>query len=59
MFITPVEAESYEILIDKKNRSERMLGLRVNPLFGDSFVIPMTATTASEIGKMLIAESQT
>lgn len=33
------------------------MGLRVNPLFGDSFVIPMTYATAAEIGALLVSEA--
>lgn len=58
MFITPVEADSYEVMVDKRNRPEPILGLRVYPVFGDSFVIPMTATTAAEIGTLLLGAAK-
>ena len=54
MFITPLEAAAYEVLIDKTKRSIPIIGLKVEPVFGASFVIPMTATTATQIGNLLL-----
>ncbi len=54
---TTIEAASYEILVDQKTRATPLMGLRVNPLFGDSFVIPMTYATAAEIGALLVSEA--
>ncbi len=50
MFITPLEAGSFQVLID---RTQHVVGLRVDPLAGESFVIPMTATTAAEVATQL------
>ena len=58
MILKPIEASSYEVLIDRNRRSETILGLKVNPMFGESFVIPMTIDTATEIGAQLLAGAQ-
>ncbi len=39
-------------------RPEKILGLKVNPRFGESFVVPMTARTAVEIGTLLLEKAQ-
>jgi hypothetical protein len=57
LFITPIEAASLEILADQKKRPEKITGLKVNPVFGESFVIPMTARTATEIEVELVAQA--
>jgi hypothetical protein len=54
MFITPIEAAAYEVMIDRTKRPIPIIGLMVEPVFGESFVIPMTATTAAEIGNLLL-----
>ena len=54
MFITQIEPAAYEVLIDKKKRPAPIIGLMVEPVFGESFVIPMTTTTATEIGNLLL-----
>jgi hypothetical protein len=54
--MTNIEAGSYAVLVDETT-SERILGLKVNPRFGESFVIPMTARTAVEIGNLLLARA--
>jgi hypothetical protein len=55
MFIKPIEAESYEILHDK-NRP--IVGLKVSPIVGESFVLPMSRHTAAEIGAILIEQAK-
>lgn len=58
MITTNIEAGSYEILVDQKKRATPLMGLKVNPLFGESFIVPMTAVTAAEIGGLLVAEAR-
>jgi hypothetical protein len=55
MFIKPIEAESYEILRDKKRP---IVGLKVSPIVGESFVLPMSRHTAAEIGAILIEQAR-
>ncbi len=55
MFITPVEAESFEILRDKKRP---IVGLKVSPVVGESFVLPMSRSIAAEIGAILIEQTR-
>jgi hypothetical protein len=54
MLITPIEATAYEVLIDKTKRPIPIIGLMIEPLFGEPFVVPMTVTTATEIGNLLL-----
>jgi hypothetical protein len=48
MFIT--QAGSFQVLVDP---TQCVVGLRVDPLSGESFFIPMTATTATEVATQL------
>jgi hypothetical protein len=54
MFVKPVEAESFDILVD---RTRPIVGLKVNPISGESFILPMSPRTAAEIGTLLVRES--
>ncbi len=40
MTVTPIEAAGYEILVDKKIRPEPIMGLKVNPVCGESLSFP-------------------
>ena len=53
MFIT--QAGSFQVLIDP---TQCVVGLRVDPLSGESFVIPMTATTATEVATQIFWSRQ-
>jgi hypothetical protein len=55
MDITHIEAASYTVLVD---RQQPVIGLRVNPILGSSFIIPMPAGTAREIGTLLTMAAQ-
>jgi hypothetical protein len=54
MFVTPVEAESFDILVEK---TRPIVGLKVNPISGPSFILPISPRTAAEIGTLLVRES--
>jgi hypothetical protein len=55
--ITPIEAASYELLRDQKHCHPTILGLKVNPVHGECFVLPMTAATAAQIATLLLTEA--
>jgi hypothetical protein len=55
--ITPIEASSYELLRDQKHRDTTILGLKVTPVSGNAFVLPMSAATAVQIATLLLSQA--
>ena len=53
MHFKQIEAESFEVMVDN-NRPDDVVGLVVNPVKGESFVLPMARQTAVDVGTLLI-----
>jgi hypothetical protein len=53
--ITPIEADSFELLRDQ--RHTETFGLKVTPVHGECFVLPMSAATAVQIAALLLSEA--
>jgi hypothetical protein len=51
MFLTPVNAAAYQVVV---SRTTPAVGLRVDPVAGDSFVLPMSAAAATQIAELLL-----
>jgi hypothetical protein len=52
MHIKPIEAESFEVMVD--NNRPSIIGLKVNPISGESFILPMDRSTATTVASLLI-----
>ena len=50
-----VAAETFDVLADIETCGETIIGLRANPINGQSVLFPMTLEICESVGRMLLA----
>lgn len=48
-----IEAESFEFMVDTRSRAEPVIGIRINPVAGEPFIIPLPLSTAQDVAVTL------